>query len=59
MNLVGMTLEEILSTYKYHLAIAPGFFRFFAYCGFLVELEERGLIPNIVSVSGASAGALV
>lgn len=39
------------------MAMSSGFFGFFAHCGMLRALEERGLLP--AAVAGASAGALV
>ena len=40
------------------LAMAPGFFRKFAYVGVLQAIEEAGLL-HLHSVAGASAGAIV
>ena len=51
------TLREWLAEEPFALAMSAGFFGFFAHTGFVMELEEAGLLP--ARVSGASAGALV
>jgi NTE family protein len=51
------TLGDWLSEEPFALGMSSGFFGFFAHCGMLAALEERGLAP--VRVSGSSAGALV
>jgi len=48
-------LEEVDS---FSLAMAPGFFRKYAYCGALSALEDAGLL-FLDSACGASAGAIV
>lgn len=50
-------LQRFLSA-PYALAMAPGFFRFYAHIGCLDALAEMGLL-NAKEVAGASAGALV
>ena len=40
------------------LAMAPGFFRKFAYVGVLTALEQCN-VYNVKSVAGASAGTIV
>ena len=42
----------------YCLAMAPGFFRKYAYVGALMALEEAGLL-KVLSCAGTSAGAIV
>lgn len=51
------TLQRFLSK-PYSLAMAPGFFRFYAHIGCLDALADMGLL-NVKEVAGASAGALV
>lgn len=53
----SQTLQAWLSEAPFTLAMSSGFFGFFAHCGALTVLEERGLVP--VSLAGSSAGALV
>ena len=50
-------LKELLNQ-NYALAMAPGFYCFYAHCGILHALEELSLY-NPTHVSGASAGALI
>jgi NTE family protein len=52
-----MTLREYLHAGPFALAMSSGFFGFFAHTGFLMVLEDAGLLP--ARVSGSSAGALV
>lgn len=51
------TLANWLGEAPFTLTLSSGFFGFFAHCGMLAALTERGLSP--ARVSGASAGALV
>ncbi|HEU4405829.1 MAG TPA: patatin-like phospholipase family protein [Polyangiaceae bacterium] len=51
------TLREYLRGGPFALAMSSGFFAFFAHTGFLMVLEDEGLVPS--RVSGSSAGALV
>ncbi len=53
----SITLSEWLSEGPFTLAMSSGFFAFFAHCGALTALEDRGLFAR--SLSGSSAGALV
>jgi NTE family protein len=46
-----------LGAAPFTLAMSSGFFGFFAHCGFLWALEERGFLP--ARIRGSSAGALV
>lgn len=51
------TLADWLSEAPFTLAMSSGFFGFFAHCGALTVLEDRGLLPS--ALAGSSAGALV
>lgn len=53
----SITLSEWLSEAPFTLAMSSGFFAFFAHCGALTALEDRGLFAR--ALSGSSAGALV
>jgi NTE family protein len=46
-----------LAAEPFTLAMSSGFFGFFAHCGFLWALEERGILPQ--RIRGSSAGALI
>lgn len=52
-------LRSLLLENDFSLALAPGFFCFYAHIGFLHALEELGLLARVTSVAGSSAGALV
>ena len=54
---MNFTLTEWLAKEPFTLALSSAYFGFFAHCGALAALEERGLRPR--KVTGASAGALV
>ena len=51
------TLTEWLAEGPFALAMSSGFFGFFAHCGMLMALTERGFEPQ--QLSGSSAGALI
>jgi NTE family protein len=51
------TLRAWLEEAPFTLAMSSGFFGFFAHCGVLVTLEDKGLLP--CALAGSSAGALV
>ena len=51
------TLYDWLHAEPFTLTMSSGFFGFFAHCGMLSALEERGLTP--ARITGSSAGALV
>jgi len=51
------TLQDWLEESPFTLALSSSFFGFFAHCGVITALEERGLHPR--RATGASAGALV
>lgn len=53
----SLTLGEWLAQEPFSLAMSSGFFGFFAHCGALTVLEDRGLLAR--SLAGSSAGALV
>jgi NTE family protein len=53
-----MLLDLLSNNGEYGLALAPGFFRFYAHCGILNAFEELSIF-NPSHVSGSSAGALV
>lgn len=50
-------LADWLGEQPFTLTMSSGFFGFFAHCGMLLALEERGLTPS--SLTGSSAGALI
>ena len=58
MSFSKATLQEVL-TKPFSLALAPGFFRYFAYCGLMHALQEREFLTNVQTIAGSSAGALV
>lgn len=51
------TLRTWLAERPFALAMSSGFFSFYAHTGFVLALEEAGLVPS--RVAGSSAGALV
>lgn len=53
----SITLGEWLAEAPCTLAMSSGFFGFFAHCGVLTVLEDRGV--RVRSLAGSSAGALV
>mmetsp|Transcript_17735 Transcript_17735/g.29893 ORF Transcript_17735/g.29893 Transcript_17735/m.29893 type:complete len:368 (+) Transcript_17735:39-1142(+) len=54
----GGIMQRILSSENYALALAPGFYRFYAHIGILLAFEEAGCLRH-THVTGSSAGALV
>lgn len=51
------SVEDWLRAGPYTLALSSGFFGFYAHCGVVAALEERGLVPH--AVQGSSAGGMI
>lgn len=56
-NSTPVNLAAWLDEGPFALAMSSGFFGFFAHCGMLMALTERGFAPQ--RLSGSSAGALI